>query len=92
MCRLVIRGAASADLLLRVLDVVAQRGFMPERMAAIVTDGEMRIELEMPGLAGHLADTAVAKIRTLVGIASVEPGFSAPAFDEGAGLRLSDAA
>lgn len=78
MCRLAVRGAASTDLLLRVVGVVAVRGLLLQRVAAVATGEEMVIELDVPGLAGHLADAAIEKIRTFVDVVSVEASRGGP--------------
>lgn len=71
MLRLTVTGEASTQLLLRAINLLAQRGLMPHRVAARSRDGRMRIRIDLDAEEGPATDTIIEKLRSLVEVAEV---------------------
>jgi acetolactate synthase regulatory subunit len=71
MLRLTIRGQSSTDMLLRVVNVLAQRGLVPHALRASARGEAMVIRMRVALHPGPMVAAMVEKLRVIIGVASV---------------------
>jgi acetolactate synthase regulatory subunit len=71
MLRLTIRGQSSTDMLLRVVNLLAQRGLVPHALRASARGEAMVIRMRVALHSGPMVAAMVEKLRAIIGVASV---------------------
>jgi hypothetical protein len=70
--RLDVRGAASAELPLRVLNLLAQNGVVPERFSVERSGDDYELSVEACSVPGARAELILEKIRSMVLVAGAD--------------------
>lgn len=69
--RLTVHGAASSQLLLRVVNLVAQRGYLPDLLRAEVRGDVMVVRLHLAAHSDMATDAMIERLRSLVEVTAV---------------------
>ena len=69
-----VRGDASPQLLMRIFGLLAQQDHMPQRATLEVAEGRLDLVMVTGALIQHRAEVAAEKMRSMIGIDTVQLG------------------
>ncbi|WP_420141476.1 hypothetical protein [Sphingomonas sp.] len=71
MLRLTVRGPSSTDMLVRVVNLLAQRGLVPHALRASARGETMVIRMRVALDPGPMVAAMIEKLRAIIGVTSV---------------------